>query len=114
MLCTFTTMAIVREVRKFGHLEELFGLLHPVHGCIQWGLLYAWKPEPEGGGRQSISSALFCRRCPYRVHAAFWSTTRYPSRSSNVCPWASQYGLYEGDTLKPRCEHTSTTGFPFR
>jgi hypothetical protein len=46
------------------------------------------------------------------VHAAFWSTTRYPSRSSNVCPCASQYGLYEGDTSKSRYKHPGTTGFP--
>jgi hypothetical protein len=29
------------------------------------------------------------RHVPYRGHAAFWSTTLYPSRSSNVCPCTS-------------------------
>jgi hypothetical protein len=43
-----------------------------------------------------VCSTLGCGGVRYVVHAAFCSTTRYPSRSSNVCPCASQYGLYEG------------------
>src|SRR4030095_15499782 len=49
-----------------------------------------------GGHRQSVGSALGYCGLHYMVHAAFWSTTRYPSRSSNVCPCTSQYGLYDG------------------
>src|SRR5215831_11575036 len=43
MLCTFTTMAIVGEVLRFGHLEELFGFLSPVHDGRVLGMSRAWK-----------------------------------------------------------------------
>ena len=31
MLCTFTTMLIVREVIRLGHVEDEFRLFFPVH-----------------------------------------------------------------------------------
>jgi hypothetical protein len=38
-------MAMVGKVLRLGDIEELFGLLYPVHECRPWEMRYAWKPE---------------------------------------------------------------------